>query len=442
MSEVLVKVEGVSKKFCRSLKRSLWYGVQDICADLNPFRGNESLVKTHSLSAAALTHTPNTNGAAASSSSPLDISKEHSQNGLRRDEFWAVNDVSFEVKRGECLGLIGHNGAGKTTLLKMLNGLIKPDKGRIEMHGHVGALIALGAGFNPILTGRENIYVNGAVLGLTKREIDKKIDDIIDFAEIRKFIDTPVQSYSSGMQVRLGFSVAATLKPNVLLVDEVLAVGDYRFMSKCYKRIHELRRNGTAIILVSHQLQTISNFSTRTVLMHNGQVRAIGPTAQVLDQYQLGNTEEQSVQRHEVVEEGISVSVILPPGKTRLISGRALQLAVAFHDRVPARICCEVSFKDSGGKLLMREKSPYASAISSPIIFYLTIEQFPLRTSPLTIGASFWDDTSVLLAWNPICSHLEIADSDTTLGIVTAQCSWSSSQGSLGMADSEMTKDL
>src|SRR5215468_4632332 len=163
MSDVLIKVDHVQKKFCRSLKKSLWYGVQDICSEFVP----------------------------------LGTSKSRN-NELRAGEFLAVDDTSFAVRRGECLGLIGHNGAGKTTLLKMLNGLIKPDKGRIEMRGRVGALIALGAGFNPILTGRENIYINGSVLGLSKKEIDAKIDEIIDFAEIGEFIDAPVQAYSSG----------------------------------------------------------------------------------------------------------------------------------------------------------------------------------------------------------------------------------------------------
>src|SRR5436309_15013626 len=185
-SDVLIRAEGVCKKFCVDLKKSLWYGVQDTVKDLF--------------------------GSANSTAS------------LRPHEFWALNDISFEVRRGECLGLIGHNGAGKTTLLKMLSGLIKPDGGRIEMRGKVGALIALGAGFNPILTGRENIYVNATILGLKKREIDEKLEEIIDFADIGDFIDTPVQSYSSGMQVRLGFAIATAIEPEVLLLDEVLAV--------------------------------------------------------------------------------------------------------------------------------------------------------------------------------------------------------------------------
>lgn len=232
--DVLIKVQGVSKKFCRSLKRSLWYGVQDVASDLNPFRLSQP---------------------------------ENSE--LRHDEFWAVNDVSFELRRGECLGLIGGNGAGKTTLLKMLNGLIKPDKGRIEMRGQVGALIALGAGFNPILTGRENIYVNGAVLGLKKQEIEEKFEDIIEFADIGEFVDTPVQSYSSGMQVRLGFAIATALNPDVLLLDEVLAVGDAGFRHKCYSRISKLLRS-CAVVFVSHSMEQIAQISHAILCMRHG----------------------------------------------------------------------------------------------------------------------------------------------------------------------------
>jgi lipopolysaccharide transport system ATP-binding protein len=229
-NDTLIKVEGVSKKFCRRLKRSLWYGMQDI--------GTELLGRDK---------TPE----------------------LRKDEFWAVNDVSFELKRGECLGLIGHNGAGKSTLLKMLNGLIKPDKGRIELKGRIGALIELGTGFNPILTGRENIYNNGAVLGFTKKEIDQKFDSIVDFAEIGDFIDTPVQNYSSGMKVRLGFSVAAQMEPDVLLVDEVLAVGDLNFRLKCFNLIDQIVEK-SAVIFVSHSMQLVSRLCNQILMMEGG----------------------------------------------------------------------------------------------------------------------------------------------------------------------------
>ncbi|WMI65835.1 ABC transporter ATP-binding protein [Aestuariibaculum sp. YM273] len=228
--EVLVRVEGVSKKFAKSLKRSLLYGVQDVL---------------------------------------YGISRKAQDKSLRKDEFWAVNHVSFELRRGECLGLIGHNGAGKSTLLKILNGLINPDTGTVTIKGRVGALIELGAGFNPILTGRENIYNNGAILGLTREEINAKVEAIIDFAEIREFIDMPVQHYSSGMKVRLGFAVAAQLEPDVLIIDEVLAVGDMGFIMKCFKTIDNLL-SSTAIIYVSHNMPTVSRLCNHIILMDKG----------------------------------------------------------------------------------------------------------------------------------------------------------------------------
>jgi lipopolysaccharide transport system ATP-binding protein len=229
-NEVLVKVEHLSKKFCKDLKTSLWYGVKDLYDNL---WGNKN------------------------------------DRLLRRDEFWAVKDINFELRRGECLGLIGHNGAGKSTLLKILNGLINPDEGKVIIKGRVGALIELGAGFNPILTGRENIYNNGAVLGFTKKEIDSKVEEIIDFAEIRDFIDMPVQNYSSGMKVRLGFAVAAQMKPDVLIIDEVLAVGDLGFVLKCFKTIDTILPN-TAIIFVSHTMPMISRICNQIILMEHG----------------------------------------------------------------------------------------------------------------------------------------------------------------------------
>lgn len=245
-SEVLIKVQGVRKKFCRSLKRSLWYGLNDMAAEV--------------------------------------LRRGSGGDRLRPGEFWAVDDVSFELRRGECLGLVGRNGAGKTTLLKMLNGLIKPDAGRIELRGRIGGLIALGAGFNPILTGRENIYVNGSVLGLTKKEIDAQIDEIIEFAEIRDFIDAPVQCYSSGMQVRLGFAVATAMKPDVLLLDEVLAVGDAAFRARCFKRIGMLLHDA-AVIFVSHDVGQIYRICSEALLLTNGSLTARGNVNDVLRCY-------------------------------------------------------------------------------------------------------------------------------------------------------------
>src|SRR5690606_7261810 len=177
--------------------------------------------------------------------------------------------------RGECLGLIGHNGAEKSTLLKILNGLINPDAGKVTIKGRVGALIELGAGFNPILSGRENIYNNGAILGFTRKEINEKIEEIIDFAEIREFIDMPVQNYSSGMKVRLGFAVAAHLEPDILIIDEVLAVGDLGFVLKCFKKIDELLPK-TAVIFVSHNMPMVSRICNEIILMDHGKVEYQG----------------------------------------------------------------------------------------------------------------------------------------------------------------------
>jgi lipopolysaccharide transport system ATP-binding protein len=272
----------VQKKFCRSLKKSLWYGVQDICSELNPFVSQKSEVRDR-ISANGSQKSDLTSDLRPPTSSLSSVLCPPTSD-LRSDEFWAVNDVSFELRRGECLGLIGHNGAGKTTLLKMLNGLIKPDAGRIEMRGRIGALISLGAGFNPILTGRENIYVNGSVLGLTKREIDAKIDEIIDFADIREFIDTPVQSYSSGMQVRLGFSIATSVEPDVLLLDEVLAVGDVAFRIKCYERIGRLLKKA-AVILVSHNMAQIPRLCNRILYAERGHATLFSSVPEGINAY-------------------------------------------------------------------------------------------------------------------------------------------------------------
>jgi lipopolysaccharide transport system ATP-binding protein len=295
--EVLVRVENVSKKFCRNLKKSLWYGVQDIAAEVIGHKSD---------------HT------------------------LRPDEFWAVKDVSFEVRRGECLGLIGRNGAGKTTLLRMLNGLIKPDQGRIEMHGRVGALIALGAGFNPILTGRENIYVNASVLGLSKQEIDEKIDEIINFSEIDEFIDSPVQNYSSGMQVRLGFAVATALSPDVLILDEVLAVGDATFRAKCYNRIGKIQKN-TAVIFVSHSMQQVSQICTSSLVMRQGQPIWLGDIARGVAKYMReGSQDSSSTERLLVVERPvISAKLSFAPEFIQFGECLSARLSIELEEDMP-----------------------------------------------------------------------------------------------------------
>jgi len=247
MVETLVTLNNVSKKFCRRLRRSLWYGILDIFAEL--------------------------------------LGSKRANVKLRKEEFWALKDINFELKKGELVGLIGANGAGKTTLLKLMSGLIKPDKGEIAIRGKIQALIALGAGFNPILTGRENIYINGAVLGFTRREVDALMKDILEFSEMEEFVDMPVQSYSSGMHVRLGFAVAVNLKPDILIVDEVLAVGDASFRRKARNKMMELLHSGISVIFVSHNMALISSLTSRCIYLDRGRVVAIGPSDEVTSLY-------------------------------------------------------------------------------------------------------------------------------------------------------------
>jgi ABC-type polysaccharide/polyol phosphate transport system, ATPase component len=205
----------------------------------------------------------------------------HAQN----EEFWALKDVSFQVSQGERIGIIGRNGAGKSTLLKLLSRVTKPSKGRAKIKGRVASLLEVGTGFHPELTGRENIYLNGAILGMTKQEIKKKFDEIVDFAEVEKFLDTPVKRFSSGMYVRLAFSVAAHMEPEILIVDEVLAVGDARFQKKCLGKMDGVSKDGRTIIVVSHQMPMINNLCTRCILLRSGNIVRQGKPDDIIPFY-------------------------------------------------------------------------------------------------------------------------------------------------------------
>ena len=202
-----------------------------------------------------------------------------------REELWAVKDVSFEAEQGEALGIIGHNGAGKSTMLKLLTKIMEPTRGRIRARGRISALIEVGAGFHPEMTGRENIYLNGSILGMTRREIDRKFDEIVAFAEIERFIDTPVKRYSSGMYARLGMSVAANVQPDILVVDEVLAVGDAAFQTKCVRRMRDLRISGTTVVLVSHNMGSVEGVCDRALLMDSGRQMLLDKASMVTKAY-------------------------------------------------------------------------------------------------------------------------------------------------------------
>src|SRR5271154_2043034 len=249
MSEIVIHVEGLGKRY-RVGERERYVALRDVLtrAFTAPFR--------------------------------------RGQVGSKRDELWALRDVSFDVRQGEVIGLIGRNGAGKTTLLKILARITRPTTGFAEVHGRVGSLLEVGTGFHPELTGRENVYLSGAILGMKKDEIVRKFDEIVDFAGIERYIDTPLKHFSTGMQMRLAFAVAAHLEPEILFVDEVLAVGDLEFQKKCLGKMQEVTKTGRTIVFVSHQMNQIRRLCERVLWIDAGQIRESGPTGQVAAKYE------------------------------------------------------------------------------------------------------------------------------------------------------------
>lgn len=263
----VITVENLGKKYIlRHQQREQYTALRDVLANSVKSLGKRILSP----------FTPSTPLRADSHSSPLTASQE---------DFWALKDVSFEVKQGDRIGIIGRNGAGKSTLLKILSRITEPTTGSIRIKGRVASLLEVGTGFHPELTGRENIYLNGAILGMGRAEIKKKFDEIVDFAEIEKFLDTPVKRYSSGMYVRLAFAVAAHLEPEILIVDEVLAVGDAQFQKKCLGKMGDVGREGRTVLFVSHNMQAIRQFCNLAILLRAGELIANADSFTAIEQY-------------------------------------------------------------------------------------------------------------------------------------------------------------
>ncbi len=273
---------------------------------------------------------------------PFDYLRRMSRPPTEEETLWALRDVSFEVKPGEVVGIIGRNGAGKSTLLKILSRITEPTSGRAEIHGRVGSLLEVGTGFHPELTGRENIYLNGAILGMKRVEIDRKFDEIVAFAEIERFLDTPVKRYSSGMYVRLAFAVAAHLQPEILLVDEVLAVGDIEFQKKCIGKMEKIAQEGRTVAVVSHSMSTVKALCSRAILLERGMIRAIGPVDAVVAEY-LG------INRVDAVEKIISDHDHDPGGgnsmrvkRIRLLNGPLDSFSVYWKQPISVALRVEV----------------------------------------------------------------------------------------------------
>jgi lipopolysaccharide transport system ATP-binding protein len=253
MSDIAIRVENLGKRYLIGRRQAQYETIRDTMTEL--------------------------------ATAPFRRLRHRSQPTERNETIWALKDVSFELRRGEVLGVIGRNGAGKTTLLKILSRITLPTEGRAEIHGRVGSLLEVGTGFHPELTGRENIYLNGAILGMKRTEIDSKFDEIVEFAEIERFLDTPVKRYSSGMYVRLAFAVAAHLEPEILLVDEVLAVGDAAFQKKCLGKMGEIGSQGRTVVLVSHNMRSITKLCELAVWIDNGGIRALTDAEKAVETY-------------------------------------------------------------------------------------------------------------------------------------------------------------
>jgi lipopolysaccharide transport system ATP-binding protein len=378
---VSIVVDKIGKKFCRSLKRSMRYGFGDITRDLLG----------------------------------LSINTQR----LRQDEFWAFQDVSFCVEPGECLGVIGPNGAGKSTILKLLAGIYPPDQGQISVRGRLGSLIEVGAGFHPLLSGRENIFINGAILGMRKREIAKKFDEIVAFSGVGGFIDSPVRHYSSGMFVRLGFAVAAHSSPEVLLIDEALAVGDLAFFIKCINRIAELRRQGTAVLFVSHAELQVRLAASRCLLLNDGRAQEFADVDKAFLAYETVLAASRSLDDGAVEDRShgaVTISALKVTGtngQSDIRTGDLLNLLAQCRstERIEGTDL-EIRIWSDDGQLIttMKSSSVAEKCLDLPhgeFAISIAVGSIPLRPGRYRFAGGFTRQGSILF-WNKSLIEIEI----------------------------------
>lgn len=281
------------------------------------------------------------------------LRRSHSASSTGSDEdFWALKDVNFEVGQGEVVGIIGRNGAGKSTLLKILSRITEPSVGRITLRGRVASLLEVGTGFHPELTGRENIFLNGAILGMTRAEIRAKFDEIVAFAEVERFLDTPVKHYSSGMYVRLAFAVAAHLEPEILIVDEVLAVGDAQFQKKCLGRMRQVAQgDGRTVLFVSHQLATVQEICSRGIVLASGSIQKIGPIADVIGNYLEATATSAGILRSKYVTEAL-VTDICDQSTSSIRFDETLVVNVSVKNNDKAELGLNLAIRNEAGRLI------------------------------------------------------------------------------------------
>jgi ABC-2 type transport system ATP-binding protein len=374
------------------------------------------------------------------------------------EELWALRDIQIEVEQGETLGLLGHNGSGKSTLLKCLAGILQPTQGEIRTVGRVAALLELGAGFNPELSGRENVFLNASLLGISSKEIGRKFDDIVGFAELERSIDQQVKYYSSGMYVRLGFAVAVNMDPDILLVDEVLAVGDEMFQRKCLDRVNELQREGRTIIFVTHAADLVRQICNRAVVLDEGVMVAYGPPGEAIRTFREhllvrqqhrgeyrpalaaeGNTEVGAILRAAAAEHPgpvwiTNVHLDFPDSADPrfLLPAQSLLVRVEYEASAPVDdLVATLSVHDSGGALLFTSRSDWAGRIAQPVIgraaFSFTFPSVPLLdgTYPITVGLQSRDGGTVY-DWRDQQVGFEVMNPGSIVGalLVPATIEW------------------
>ena len=328
----------------------------------------------------------------------------------RYEDFWALKEVSFDVPFGSTLGIIGSNGSGKSTLLKCLAGILSPDKGSVKINGRISALLELGAGFHLDLSGRENVYLNGAILGLSKREVTEKFDDIVEFAGLGKFIDTPVKNYSSGMIVRLGFAVAANVEPEILLIDEVLSVGDQSFQLRCIERIEKFRQEGKTMVFVSHSLAQVQQLCENAIWIEKGEVRGQGRAMDVVMDYSgesyhaVEKKEGELGERWGSGEATITKVEILDANGNPiklLITGKSTTIRVSFDSHLPIKQpVVGIRFTHLLGPVIWgtntRRRGEFIESISGPGYVDITIPELPLLEGTYDLTVALSDHTELL----------------------------------------------
>jgi ABC-type polysaccharide/polyol phosphate transport system ATPase subunit len=358
-------------------------------------------------------------------------------NGFRRteyDEFWALDGVSFEVPQGSTFGLIGHNGSGKSTLLKCLARIYRPDRGRVATTGIVSALLELGAGFHPELSGRENVYLNASILGLSRREVDIRFDDIVSFAGLEKFIDSPVKNYSSGMFVRLGFAVAINVEPDVLLVDEVLAVGDEQFQQRCLSKFADLRNSGRTVVIVSHGLDAVRNLCDRAAWLENGRLGGVGPAATIVDDYLESVRHARGAEAPGSARTGGQgwevgdVEVLGPEGKPvdEVSSGGEVAFELDIRAGWPGEVVVEIDLHRNDGVHVAGPRHRFAADEARRFDLRLDVASMPLVAGAYDVSVRVLDASDVERAVGRRVGRFDVVDnrSDYFGGVVSLKGRW------------------